>query len=377
MCWYRCRSLTVVRRSVRVCGDFPGDYQFELRRSDVTSLSVPASAGRPETFAVLINRDEFPRHVPWIVGCLAVAVLSAVWYGAAYLGSGGWNFRPGGSQPAGFTFGVVGGLICLFEFLLWPRKQRRAWRLGRVQVWMRAHIWLGLLAVPLLVLHTGFRWGGLLSTVLMILFLLVIASGVWGLVVQQFLPSRMFERVPAETIFSQIDHVLAQLLREGDQLVTATCGSEPGEHEAPETDDEAFTEVASAHRVVGAVRTAGRVQGKVLETRSALAFVPDAEFLRAFYRDTVKPYLLDTAQADSALRVGSRAAILFQDTRTRLPQPAHAALAALEGICDQRRQLYDQARIHFWLHNWLWVHLPLSIALIVLMFVHVFYALKY
>jgi hypothetical protein len=37
----------------------------------------------------------------------------------------------------------------------------------------------------------------------------------------------------------------------------------------------------------------------------------------------------------------------------------------------------DQARIHFWLHNWLWIHLPLSIALIVLMFVHVFFALKY
>jgi hypothetical protein len=49
----------------------------------------------------------------------------------------------------------------------------------------------------------------------------------------------------------------------------------------------------------------------------------------------------------------------------------------LEDLCNQRRQLILQSKIHFWLHNWLWVHLPLSVALIVLMFVHIFVALKY
>ena len=46
-------------------------------------------------------------------------------------------------------------------------------------------------------------------------------------------------------------------------------------------------------------------------------------------------------------------------------------------MCEQRRQLYNQARIQYWLHNWLWFHLPLSVALIVLMFVHVIYAIEY
>jgi hypothetical protein len=326
---------------------------------------------------VLINRDELPRHIPWIFACIVVAVLSAIWYVAAYIGAGSWEARPGGVQPVGLAMGIAGGLICLFEFFLWPRKHLRAWRLGRTQVWMRAHIWLGLLAVPLLVLHTGFRWGGTLSTVLMVLFLVVIASGVWGLVVQQFLPVRMFEKVPAETIYSQIDHVVGQLIREGDRLVAVTCGPAPGEHADFDAKEDAFGEVDSAHMVVGAVRTAGRVQGKVLETRSALAFVPDADHLRSFYRESIKPYLQGRAKADTALRIGSRAANLFHEARTLIPQPAHAALAALENMCEQRRQLDDQARIQFWLHNWLWVHLPLSIALIVLMFVHVFYALKY
>ena len=33
--------------------------------------------------------------------------------------------------------------------------------------------------------------------------------------------------------------------------------------------------------------------------------------------------------------------------------------------------------MHFWLHSWLWVHFPLSIALVILMGVHVFAAFKF
>src|SRR5207249_1598623 len=114
---------------------------------------------------------------------------------------------PGGSSLPGFVFGVLGGLIILFEVLLWWRKRVRVWRIGRAQAWMRAHIWLGLLCVPLLIYHSGFRLGGILSTVLMVLLLVVVASGIWGLVLQQILPRRMLDDVPAETIYSQIDYL--------------------------------------------------------------------------------------------------------------------------------------------------------------------------
>ena len=46
-------------------------------------------------------------------------------------------------------------------------------------------------------------------------------------------------------------------------------------------------------------------------------------------------------------------------------------------LCESRRQLGEQERIHRWLHNWLYVHLPLSLALVILMFVHVWVALKF
>ena len=68
---------------------------------------------------------------------------------------------------------------------------------------------------------------------------------------------------------------------------------------------------------------------------------------------------------------------MFEDLRTRLDPKAHDAVAQLEGVCEQRRQFEHQARMYFWLHNWLWVHQPLSWALFILMFLHVAVAHMY
>jgi hypothetical protein len=324
---------------------------------------------------VLINRNTLREHRPWIIATLAVAVLAILWY-ATELAARSWDQRPRGSSTVGFLFGIAGGGICLFEFLLWPRKMVRTWRIGRAVVWMRAHIWLGLLSFPLLVLHSGFYLGGALSTVLMILFLVVIASGIWGLIVQQFLPQQMLDDVPAETIHSQIAHVSGLLAAEGDRLVQAVCGPAAEEKARPAAVEQT---AAAAHSflVVGAVRNVGGVKGKVLQTQGFVEPVPGAEPLREFFQATALPYLQQGAASRSPLAQAGRSATLFIELRDRLTSRAHPAVDTLEALCDQRRQFDLQLRLHRWLHNWLWVHLPLSIALIVLMFVHVWVALKY
>lgn len=320
---------------------------------------------------MLIDRDNWGPHRPWVVLTILAAVAASIWYFYASAGADRW---PGGSSLPGFTFGILGGLICAFEMLLWWRKKVRTWRIGRAQAWMRAHIWLGLLSVPLLVYHSGFRLGGPLSTVLMVLFLVVIASGIWGLTVQQLLPSKMLHEVPAETIYSQIDRILAQLADEAERLVLATCGPAAGETPPAAAEEEA---AATGFLTIGAVRVAGRVQGKVLETRVPSQPIPGTEPLRTFFAERVRPYLLDGDRSDSPLRYPGRSTAFFRNLRTLLPPGAHDALDALEGACDQRRELDRQARVHFWLHNWLWIHLPLAAAMIVLMFVHIVVAIQY
>src|SRR5437016_6235342 len=91
----------------------------------IESLLSPSAWSR-ETLLVLI-RNQWSEHVPWIAACLIVTALSICWFALACVGQSAY---PSGSSLPGFTFGVIGGAICLFEFLLWPRKKLRTWRIG-------------------------------------------------------------------------------------------------------------------------------------------------------------------------------------------------------------------------------------------------------
>ena len=320
---------------------------------------------------MLVDRENLKQHLFWIVLAVVLTGGAIVWYVSASLAEARW---PGGSSKVGFACGVAGGLIILFEFLLWPRKKVRTWRIGRVKTWMAAHIWLGLACFPLLVLHSGFYLGGTLSTVLMVLLTLVIASGIWGLALQQIIPKVMLAEIPSETIYSQIGHLMELSRRDAERLVLATCGPAEGERGAVV---EEVDEPAPAFLVVGAQRTAGRTQGVVLQTQVPKAPVPGTEPLREFFRAKVVPFLRGGDATGSPLQFKNRAQGMFQALRTQLDVRAHATVDVLENLCEQRRQLDRQSRLHVWLHNWLLVHLPVSVALVVLMFVHVYVALKY
>src|SRR4051812_22947373 len=109
---------------------------------------------------LILDRENRKGHVAWAAFSLVATLAASAWYfWASYQRS---RLLGGGSLP-GITFGLIGGAICLFEFLLWPRKKMRRWRIGRVQTWMKAHIWLGLVSLPILLMHAGPRWGGALS----------------------------------------------------------------------------------------------------------------------------------------------------------------------------------------------------------------------
>jgi hypothetical protein len=323
---------------------------------------------------LIFDRENWPYHRSWFVAMVAATAAAAAWYVAYGFSSGSWTW-PGGGSPPGLAYGILGGVIILFEMLLWPRKSLwRGWRLGRTKVWMTAHIWLGLLTLPLLVLHGGFHFNlssSTLAAVLMWLLVIVIVSGAFGVAVQNIVPRLMLERVPAETIAAQIPHVLGQYRQEAERLVRATCGRAPAAGSA-EAEGEAPSFVA-----VETVRQVGRTQGKVVQPGIEAVYVPESEPLLTFYRDLVDPYLRAKSGTDLPLGSQRRAEALFQALKGGLRSDAHPAVDRLASLCDQRRQFDLQARLHGWLFTWLGIHVAISVALVILMIVHIFLALKY
>ncbi len=328
---------------------------------------------------LVLGRDNWPSHRPWCLFTMIATAAAVAGYFAYGFSSGSWS-PPGGGSPPGFAYGISGGAIILFEMLLWPRKSLwRGWRLGRTKLWMTAHIWLGLLTLPLLLLHGGFHFSlstSTLAAVLMWLLVLVVGSGVLGLILQNILPRLMLEQVPAETIHSQIGHIIEQYRAEAQRIVELTCGQD-GESGGDQTTAGEGGAAAGSRVAVGSVRQVGRLQGKVVESGAQAVWVGGSEALLAFYRDQVEPYLRAASGTKLPLGRAAQSRAPFQTLKTRLPPAAHPVVDRLADLCDQRRQFDLQSRMHFWLHSWLGAHVAMSVGLTLLMLVHAILALKY
>jgi len=252
----------------------------------------------------------------------------------------------------GFAFGIIGFTFMIFSGLLAARKKVEVWRLGRAQSWMRGHLWLGLLSLPMILFHGGFRFGGPLTAVLMVLLILVVASGLFGAALQHYLPKVMTFEVPFETIFEQIDHVRAELLAEADELIARASAPMKLVAGAPSGDL-----AATADSVLGAEET----------------LAP----LRNFYAREIRPFLEDHRRRDQSLADEEKARGIFEGLRRLLPAGMHETTTSLEEICAEARQLRRQVRLHHLLHGWLMLHIPLSFALLILGCVHAVMALRY
>ena len=96
----------------------------------------------------------------------------------------------------------------------------------------------------------------------------------------------------------------------------------------------------------------------------------------SIYAEAIRPVLLPEAGGRRGRRFESLAPV-FDSLRSMLPTEVHSILIDLENICEEERQLQRQRHIHLWLHGWLLLHVPLSIALLVLGAVHAVMALRY
>ena len=304
-------------------------------------------------------------HIPWFL-LVVLATIAACWI---YIG----NFYPArlpaglglppalvqkvsehrsiGGTPVGLIFGGAAFAIFIFGVLLSLRKRVVLWRIGSVQSWLRAHIWLTLLTIPLVLLHSGFRLGAPMTTLLMALYAIVMVSGIYGLFLQHQVPLIMKERLPNETVYEQIPHIRSQLALAAENLCASFKASAV-----------VLTPLPAA--------SSGESSAPVTDPESEAALI-------AFLEDQVIPYLRARHGHRSPLGDASYSGDTFRFVKLRVADSYHGEVEEIEAWCDQRRMLDLQIRLHHWLHVWLFVHVPFSFLLLLLTAWHAFVTLFY
>jgi len=132
-------------------------------------------------------------------------VLSAV-AGAVYI----WHeppLKPYGGSWLGYTLGTIGALLILWLLYFGVRKRRYTSNLGTAQGWLSAHVYLGVALLVVATLHTGFELGWNVHTLAYVLMVLVIVSGMYGVFIYLRVPREMTVNAGEDTQGSMLMHI--------------------------------------------------------------------------------------------------------------------------------------------------------------------------
>ncbi len=233
---------------------------------------------------------------------------------------------PYGGTWLGYTLGTLAALIILLLLWLGVRKRQYLAGPGSLMGWLSAHVYLGVGLVVVATLHAGFQLGWNVHGLAYVLMLAVVGSGIYGVIAYVRLPRRMTENLGEDTLDTLMLKI-ADLDRDARRVAL----------ELPNEMNAQVLASSQATRVGGSLRQQLRTRHPDCPTRLALA---------------------------QLMAVGAR----LQDDQA----PAHRALCELllrkQALLKRaRRDVAYRARLQLWLY----LHVPLSIALLAALAAHI------
>lgn len=145
--------------------------------------------------------------------------------------------RPNGGSWYGYTLGTLGAGLILWLTALGYRKRKMTNDYWSLKAWTSAHVYLGLSLIVVGTWHTGFQLGWNVHTLAWVLMMLVILSGLYGVIVYSTLPAALsnnrdemtqMQMLEAIRAFDRQLHSAAQPLTPEDTApVLAALGEDP------------------------------------------------------------------------------------------------------------------------------------------------------
>ena len=174
---------------------------------------------RSKTHAIGVNIHKFDLWATiWhVLGVILVVVFGGLAVWATRMFTQDIPLSPGSWVTMRWLTGLT-GLASIVWVMVYPaRKQIYRRRAGALRYWMLSHIYLGVLAGVLLLVHGGTSSGGLLTTFLMISFDLVIVTGLFGaacyIIVPRFMTKIEREPLLLEDLEARREELRAALVR--------------------------------------------------------------------------------------------------------------------------------------------------------------------
>lgn len=248
---------------------------------------------------------------------------------------------PNGGTWLGYTLGGIGAALILWLTALGVRKRSYSSASGTLRGWTSAHVYLGLALLLVATLHTGFQFGWNLHTLCYVLMVIVIASGVFGVVAYLRYPQAM----SVNRAGSKPDAML-QEIEDLDQRALRISAEMPRRFgDALRSNREGTLLGGSTRKILG-----GHDGSVVVLPSSGGAAVANGS--QAAILGWLGDELARSTDGDLSRRVGDLLSLLAQ--RRNILQ-----------------RLTRDAQIRGWLEVWLYVHVPVTLALLGTLVAHV------
>ncbi len=124
-----------------------------------------------------VNNDTFfsYRGYRWLWANILLTLVLIVWY---------WLDEPLGVPNGGTFYGyTVGGIAAAgIAYLMWYGIRKRSYhsQTTTLKGTLAAHVWLGVALSIIVPLHAGFQFGWNIHTIAYVLMMIVVVSGIWG-----------------------------------------------------------------------------------------------------------------------------------------------------------------------------------------------------
>jgi hypothetical protein len=157
----------------------------------------------------------------FVAGTALCLLVFAVNVAVSEVSSGNWW---------GLSYVIAASVLMLGAMALGARRRtmRTSSRLhlGRSRAWLHFHVYGGLLSLLLVLMHAEFRLPvGVVTTWLFWLSLATISSGLFGLVLQKWIPRALSSGLSTEVLYERIPELVESLKERATQLLSAgSCG---------------------------------------------------------------------------------------------------------------------------------------------------------